>query len=605
MLPQMEEGETTDSGDLQPLMSGESSTACRFPARALAGAGILLIGVCAITALYPKSKGALAPSQAAVHESIGLQASPHIQEDCNAFFTTTGCDWTAQWSCEGQSPGTSGIATPVLSNALYKQFEPSEIASSATFGGSVGYKCCCEQQMWRLQKGLGDELLEEFALSDVDAKSRSSDYSIQQAVVGPSQETYNVTQSLRLMLTDSLFAQTYNVLTYNLCWGCMKGDLDDKTAMRNDLAKRCLKDTGKLNITQGFGIQWKGATRFKVTQCALNMGSALEKYGEDIGGYDLVGFQEASNVEALDLANRGFSHMMGRRWGAPGRGRLVSLYNEQRVGNVSFASAGYEESNQGRPFLILVFDGVRLIFINIHNCHPDEGKSWTDFPNELHERSDLHKSLQDGIEENPERKDYRVIMVGDFNDLEHKLPGNIKMPWNGAKMDIQKPLVDSCCSTTLGINPIWPGDYIFDSFGPAANRLPKRHNKTIPQSDHWPVEAVCAARNMPGQYEHRSSGQRQSRSHKDDLLVDCNTFFAKTGCDSPPAGWSCEGQNTGKSGIASAALFSGTDAYLCCCEQQMWSRQKAQGAYSAYSTPNASFLLPSSAPPLRQDFAKP
>merc|ERR1712086_201809 len=119
--------------------------------------------------------------------------------------------------------------------------------------------------------------------------------------------------------------------------------------------------------------------------------------------------------------------------------------------------------------------------------------------------------LADAIEANPDRKDYRVIMVGDFNDLRHKLPGNIKMPWNGVKMDIQKPLVVSCCATTLGRKPVGPGDYVFDSFGPAANRLPKRHDKNVPQSDHWPVEAVCTPH-----HEHRSSGKHESsKSDKD------------------------------------------------------------------------------------------
>jgi len=124
MLPRMEEGETSDFSDVQPLMSGESSTARRFPARALAGAGILLIG---IVALYPKSQGA-APSLAAVHESIGLiDYVNYTAEDCKPYMTETGCGWTELYSCEGESPGTSG---------------------NAGDDGTLGYSCCCKQQMW-------------------------------------------------------------------------------------------------------------------------------------------------------------------------------------------------------------------------------------------------------------------------------------------------------------------------------------------------------------------------------------------------------------------------------------------------------------------------
>jgi len=124
MLPRMEEGETSDFSDVQPLMSGESSTARRFPARALAGAGILLIG---IVALYPKSQGA-APSLAAVHESIGLiDYVNYTAEDCKPYMIETGCGWTELYSCEGESPGTSG---------------------NAGDDGTLGYSCCCKQQMW-------------------------------------------------------------------------------------------------------------------------------------------------------------------------------------------------------------------------------------------------------------------------------------------------------------------------------------------------------------------------------------------------------------------------------------------------------------------------
>lgn len=48
--------------------------------------------------------------------------------DCVDYMSSTGCAWTRQWSCPGQTQGSSG-----------------EAGSSE----STGYKCCCEQGLWQ------------------------------------------------------------------------------------------------------------------------------------------------------------------------------------------------------------------------------------------------------------------------------------------------------------------------------------------------------------------------------------------------------------------------------------------------------------------------
>merc|ERR1711870_84044 len=49
-------------------------------------------------------------------------------DSCTAYIENTGCGWTGQYNCPGQSPGTNGAATD---------------------DGSTGYACCCNEQMWK------------------------------------------------------------------------------------------------------------------------------------------------------------------------------------------------------------------------------------------------------------------------------------------------------------------------------------------------------------------------------------------------------------------------------------------------------------------------
>merc|ERR1719424_60269 len=176
---------------------------------------------------------------------------------------------------------------------------------------------------------------------------------------------------------------------------------------------------------------------------------------------------------------------------------VVSMWNKKKFGNYSVKVTGALESDAGRPFLILAFDKKKVIFINLHNCQPGKGaqprKSWYGFLHEMNVKMIHH------FKEKPERRDYRIIMVGDFNDLEGKLPACLRLPWlrSEPQLTIQTPFVSSCCKSKTQqkgrdaheYEPNRPGDYIFDSFGPAKNRLPASYQNFRAQSDHRPVEA--------------------------------------------------------------------------------------------------------------------
>lgn len=279
---------------------------------------------------------------------------------------------------------------------------------------------------------------------------------------------------------------TYRVLTYNICWGCMEADANDKTGMRRQLAKDCMQ------IVSRMGHKGENGMGFR-TKCADNTGDAIARFHKDVKGYDLIALQEASNYAALRLPSRGvrmravefgtslgFPHASGIHKGKPKKAWVVSLYNQDRFGWHSKKLEGNERSELGRPYLILIFDAPRLVFINVHHVH--RGSSFRNFTYEIQEK------LQSAFEELPDRRSYRVIMAGDFND-EHGQLQNIRIPWSVATLQLKPPVVKTCCTTAKGYFPQEYGDYIFDSAGPVATRLPPSFTNDLPKSDHWPVEA--------------------------------------------------------------------------------------------------------------------
>jgi len=286
--------------------------------------------------------------------------------------------------------------------------------------------------------------------------------------------------------TDAL-----KVLTYNLCWGCMDGNTKDTTGMQHDLKAKC---SSKKSTFRGKNL----------TECAKNMGAGIASYHKAMGGYDFIALQEAKSVDDLQLYARGVK--LSSVSYSSSSFALHTLYNEKKFGKYKAAVKGTLKSSSSRPYHILIFDKVKLIFINMVNVHPKGGsnKSWKDWPKEVSKR------LQLTFNKNTARKKYRVIIAGDFNDLGGHLPGGLRLPWNHATLNARKPLPRSCCQTKVGSDNKSPGDYIFDSVGMVKSEVPKLYNKKLPQSDHWPVQAF-----LPGLKQikpsKRSSARRGSK----------------------------------------------------------------------------------------------
>jgi len=287
-------------------------------------------------------------------------------------------------------------------------------------------------------------------------------------------------------------SEVYKVLSYNICWGCMEGDAGDKTAMKGHLKSECMK------YSQTPGAIGANGMGLNMTLCAVNMRKEIKRYHNAIGSYDLIALQEASNAEDLHLQELSGMKFTKVEFGSPLRGKFhhqgvnlgqqknawaVSLYSKARFG------AHDEEvssTTRGRPWLILIFDDKKLMFINNHGYHRGDGvKLWALF---LQEMDDL---LQTDFHANPQRKKYRVIMAGDFNDGMARLPGCLKIPWqNDLVLTIHTDAPKTCCRSRLGRFLHGYGDFIFDSASLARNRVPKRYNYFLAQSDHLPVEAV-------------------------------------------------------------------------------------------------------------------
>lgn len=287
----------------------------------------------------------------------------------------------------------------------------------------------------------------------------------------------------------------YRVLSYNICWGCMEANTQDISGMRGDLKRACMERTDQPGVP---GLNGMG---LNVTVCARNMGAAIAKYDAAIGGYDFIAFQEASNAGDLYLSQpgldmaivehgepvRGVNHHEGAHVGDNKKVWIASLYNKARLGLHDVAVPSNDRN--GRPFLVLVFDQRKLIFINIHNDHISNGmKTW------MAPAKDMETVLAEHFLQKPERKDYRVILAGDFNDPFGALPGCMKLPWNSHVLKVQSPLPATCCSTFLDSAKPWmSGDYIFDSASASTtNHVPSLYDASLAQSDHWPVEAVLA-----------------------------------------------------------------------------------------------------------------
>ena len=211
-----------------------------------------------------------------------------------------------------------------------------------------------------------------------------------------------------------------NILTWNISFGAMTGDIRDTTSM--PLPVVC-KNKGTFNEV--------GKKEF--TQCLLNVvdtidESAKSKLYDLSKPYDFVALQEASNWDIIFSKSIELQRMDGFVNHLADLEDMATFYDSSKY-TLLAVKVGNLLPGNGRPYQILFLqnkqDNSYYIFINLHNGHKISKE-------ELEEKlsTDLHKGfipeshqisfgntfeLKD-ISDIINGKDFKVIVSGDFND---------------------------------------------------------------------------------------------------------------------------------------------------------------------------------------------
>jgi len=158
------------------------------------------------------------------------------------------------------------------------------------------------------------------------------------------------------------------------------------------------------------------------------------------------------------------------------------MYNEATFGKHDLQLGGRETNcHDARPYLVLVFDAAKVVFMNIHHCNGHNLQNGFD------------KDIWSELESNAGHRNlsaYRFIFAGDFNDRSSQLGKKIVFP---AKTLRYREAEGTCCTAELGTQKLLrPGDFVFDSATTPTIRIPASYDASRPQSDHRPVEVVLS-----------------------------------------------------------------------------------------------------------------
>ena len=262
------------------------------------------------------------------------------------------------------------------------------------------------------------------------------------------------------------------VLTYNICFEQVTGQLG---LQKKDSKMHC--------INQKFP-----------NQCFLNV---IKNMRVQDMRYDFIGLQESSYFNNIhDQINdimfqktntRNYYSMISMKSGSED---MVTFYNAHKYTPIyTFKS----EVKNGRPVLTTVFN-ERVIVINAHFSHRGDA---IDFVVWL-------KKLNHFLERNPHIipcfKDFRIVMLGDFNnELKSKVNLLIDVRTKTGHFKFLRRLYQhpnfkktkTCCVDKKSKRNAFYIDQIFDSYDyPLMTSV--IYPKHQPSSDHYPVCAVLA-----------------------------------------------------------------------------------------------------------------
>jgi hypothetical protein len=145
------------------------------------------------------------------------------------------------------------------------------------------------------------------------------------------------------------------VLTYNVCFGCMSGSEEDKSAL--PLAKRCAKS----------------AEGSSPNYCLLQVARNIDKAGSLCGGLDLIGLQEASAWKELQATSRELAEKTPVDVRV-GKEELVLFVGSRYY--IQWAGGG---EVSGRPLQVVLLQDKRgggyTVVVHFHNNHKEKGTS--------------------------------------------------------------------------------------------------------------------------------------------------------------------------------------------------------------------------------------
>ena len=318
-----------------------------------------------------------------------------------------------------------------------------------------------------------------------------------------------------------------NILTYNVCWGCMAAnETSSKNVTAYNLAKKCKDLSNKSSGSH---------------PCLDNVTNILIN-----GNYDIIGLQEVVNFNIIydklkgkkNIYNYVHSKVINKQ---NIHINIVTIYDKNKYkilyiksGNIETIDKNIGRTDRkelvedGRPYQILflnrIIDSKKFIFINLHNGHniskdiliknlsynlnnvfnvigTSQNINNADMYSEKYKYIDII-TTRDFLDKN----NIHVIVAGDFNDHgrfnywdELKIFNNSKIPeLSEISVSSQsfEPPPKSCCQTKR-VNTMDPfyGDYILISENLkyiTNNKIPTdfnpNHNK-CPTSDHMPIMA--------------------------------------------------------------------------------------------------------------------
>ena len=284
--------------------------------------------------------------------------------------------------------------------------------------------------------------------------------------------THRVVISPGVPHTPTHHATTLKVLTYNICWDCMKGEKKHGSTAYA-LASRCSQH-GRDQHT---------------TPCLRQVATNIEHILRTNSGVDLVGLQEASRYYQIRELSPLLAAM--KQYHNTINHEEIVLYVGPKY-NVEWHGYGNVSKRPLQVFRLKHHQrGNFVVVVHLHNNHDAKGT-----PHQIQIGIKNVVNINHELSKVPANAS--VVCLGDWNDPRQTIPGfqpflycNIHL--NKTAVTADPPYPKSCCITGLPNDKHMLGvaDYVLSNY-PTKNALALHQDMLNTQgdaSDHYPVIA--------------------------------------------------------------------------------------------------------------------